>query len=75
MSVVVSIIGAWRFRLISRATPARGAQTPENGIVEARQKLRRMVLDSVPSPNSRRNYAKALDEALVQIGSVVAVRL
>jgi integrase len=48
--------------LISGAAQAEGAATPENGLVEAQQRLRRMVLDSVPSPNSRRNYAKALDD-------------
>jgi integrase len=31
-------------------------------LVEAQQRLRRMVLDTLPSPNSRRNYAKALDD-------------
>ena len=31
------------------------------GLIEAQQRLRRMVLDALPSPNSRRNYAKALD--------------
>jgi integrase len=30
--------------------------------MEAQQRLRRIVLDSVPSPNSRRNYARALDD-------------
>jgi integrase len=48
--------------LISRAPDTGGTQTPENGLIEAQQRLRRMVLDSVPSPNSRRNYAKALDD-------------
>jgi integrase len=48
--------------LISGAGPAEGAPTPENGLVEAQQRLRQMVLDSVPSPNSRRNYARALDD-------------
>jgi len=32
------------------------------GLVEDQQRLRRMVLDALPSPNSRRNYAKALDD-------------
>src|SRR5271156_6602712 len=44
--------------------PAEGhaeANGAENSLVEAQQRLRRMVLDSVPSPNSRRNYSKALD--------------
>ena len=48
--------------LISGPADAGGTQTPENGLVEAQQRLRRMVLDSVSSPNSRRNYAKALDD-------------
>ena len=36
--------------------------TPGAWLVEAQQRLRRMVLDTLPSPNSRRNYAKALDD-------------
>ena len=48
--------------LISGAPDGESTQAPENGLVEAQQRLRRMVLDSVPSPNSRRNYAKALDD-------------
>src|ERR1035437_412441 len=48
--------------LISGAGPAEGAPTPENGLVEAQQRLRQMVLDSVPSPTPRRNYARALDD-------------
>ena len=48
--------------LISGSPDPEGTQTPENSLVEAQQRLRRMVLDSVPSPNSRRNYAKALDD-------------
>lgn len=30
--------------------------------MEAQRRLRQMVLDTLPSPNSRRNYAKALDD-------------
>jgi integrase len=48
--------------LISGSPDPGGTQTPENGLLEAQQRLRRMVLDSVPSPNSRRNYARALDD-------------
>jgi integrase len=48
--------------LISGSPDPEGSQMPENGLIEAQQRLRRMVLDSVPSPNSRRNYAKALDD-------------
>jgi hypothetical protein len=35
------------------AAPAEDAQTSGTGLVEAQQRLRRMVLDSVPSANSR----------------------
>src|SRR5882757_2481021 len=51
--------------LISGAPDGEDTQTPDNSLVEAQQRLRRMVLDSVPSPNSRRNYAKALDNLFV----------
>jgi integrase len=54
--------------LISGALGAGDTQTPENGLVEAQQRLRRMVLDSVPSPNSRRNYARALDDLFAFAG-------
>ena len=37
-------------------------QPPGAGLVEAQQRLRKMVLDTLPSANSRRNYAKALDD-------------
>ena len=37
-------------------------QTTGAGLIEAQQRLRKMVLDTLPSPNSRRNYAKALDD-------------
>ena len=36
--------------------------TPGAGLLEAQQRLRQMVLDTLPSPHSRRNYAKALDD-------------
>jgi len=51
--------------LISGAPDGGDSQSAESGLVEAQQRLRRMVLDSVPSPNSRRNYAKALDNLFV----------
>jgi integrase len=35
---------------------------PASGLTEAQARLRRMVLDAVSSPHSRRNYAKALDD-------------
>jgi hypothetical protein len=37
-------------------------ETTDAGLVAAQQRLRRMVLDTLPSRNSRRNYAKALDD-------------
>jgi integrase len=37
-------------------------QAPDAGLVEVQQRLRQMVLDALPSPNSRRNYGKALDD-------------
>src|SRR3984957_10725592 len=62
MSIVVGYNPAVEILHISGAPNVGGTQTPENGLVEAQQRLRRMVLDSVPSPNSRRNYDKALDD-------------
>jgi integrase len=38
------------------------AQGSTNDLVEAEQRLRRLVMGSVSSPNSRRNYSKALDD-------------
>ena len=49
-------------QLFSGAPDVGDSQSAESGLVEAQQRLRRMVLDSVLSPNSRRNYAKALDD-------------
>jgi integrase len=48
--------------VISTSSAAEPAQPAANSLLEAQQRLRRMVLDSVPSPHSRRNYAKALDD-------------
>ncbi len=48
--------------LAAGPAPHEGGNTPAAGLVEAQQRLRKMVLDSLPSPNSRRNYAKALDD-------------
>jgi integrase len=62
MLVVVAINLRVDIQLISGAPSVGHTQTPENGLVEAQQRLRRMVLDSVPSPNSRRNYAKTPDD-------------
>lgn len=49
-------------QLFSGAPDVGDSQSAGSGLIEAQQRLRRMVLDSVPSPNSRRNYAKALDD-------------
>jgi integrase len=40
----------------------QGGETTGTGLIEAQQRLRQMVLDTLPSPNSRRNYGKALDD-------------
>jgi len=49
--------------LISAATPHDyDGQTTGAELVEAQQRLRSMVLDTLPCANSRRNYAKALDD-------------
>ena len=48
--------------LTARPAPHNSAQTPGAGFVEAQQRLCKMVLDTLPSSNSRRNYAKALDD-------------
>jgi site-specific recombinase XerD len=42
-------------------TPESGAGEPL-ALTPAQARLRRMVLDAVPSPHSKRNYAKALDD-------------
>ena len=55
-------------QIISKTTPISAGSAsedpnfPDSGLVEAQQRLRRMVLDTVASPNSRRNYGKALDD-------------
>ena len=37
-------------------------ETPGVSLAQAQQRLRQMVLDTLASPHSRRNYAKALDD-------------
>jgi integrase len=49
-------------QLISAPAPQDDAPKPGGGLVEAQRRLRQMVLNTVPSPHSRRNYAKALDD-------------
>ena len=49
-------------QLSSRATAQEDSQTTGAHLLDAQQRLRALVLDTLPSPNSRRNYAKALDD-------------
>jgi hypothetical protein len=53
---------------ISAGSGSEDPGSPESGLVEAQQRLRRMVLDTVASPNSRRNYGKALDDLFALAG-------
>src|SRR5271163_2438993 len=53
---------------ISAGSGPEDPGSPESGLVEAQQRLRRIVLDTVASPNSRRNYAKALDDLFALAG-------
>ena len=48
--------------LIARALGHPDGQASGTGLVEAQQRLRQMVLNTLSSANSRRNYAKALDD-------------
>ena len=49
-------------QLIPASAPPDDAPTSGGGLVEAQRRLRQIVLDTLPSPHSRRNYAKALDD-------------
>ena len=51
-----------QIQLVSGPIPPEDGETTAAGLVEAQQRLRKMVLDTLPSPHSRRNYAKALDD-------------
>jgi integrase len=51
-----------KIQLVSGPSAYTHPESPGTGLVEAQQRLRRMVLDTLPSPHSRRNYAKALDD-------------
>ncbi len=53
--------------LVSDAAQYENDRTPGAGLMQAQQRLRKMVLDTLPSPNSRRNYAKALDLLFVMV--------
>ncbi len=49
-------------KLVSGATGQGRAEEPAGDLLAAQQRLRALVLDTVASPHSRRNYAKALDD-------------
>jgi len=46
--------------LVSEPAAYQNGETAGKGLVETQQRLRQMVLDTLASPNSRRNYGKAL---------------
>jgi len=48
--------------LILAAPAPKGREAEPLALTPAQTLLRKMVLDSVSSPHSRRNYAKALDD-------------
>lgn len=50
------------FQLVSVPAQPEEANTAGARLEEAQLRLRQMVLDTLPSPHSRRNYAKALDD-------------
>jgi len=62
MPIVRGILFSMEISLVSGPAPHDSAQNPGGGLAEAQQRLRKMVLDTLPSANSRRNYAKALDD-------------
>jgi len=49
-------------QLVSEPAAYQDGQKEDAGLVNAQQRLRALVLDTVASPHSRRNYAKALDD-------------
>ena len=51
-----------QIQLVSGPSLPVDAQTISAGLVEAQKRLRKMVLDTLSSSHSRRNYAKALDD-------------
>src|SRR5882757_7226734 len=48
--------------LVLAAIPPESREGEPLALTPAQPLLRKMVLDSVPSPHTRRNYAKALDD-------------
>jgi len=49
-------------QVVSGASGQADAQTSGANLLAAQQRLRALVLDTVGSPHSRRNYGKALDD-------------
>jgi hypothetical protein len=47
--------------LVLVPVPPKSREAEPLALTPAQARLRKMVLDSVPSPHSKRNYAKALD--------------
>src|SRR5271163_2071254 len=68
MSIVVGIIPHMEILPNSADSGSEDPGSPEYGLVEAQQRLRRMVLGTLASPNSRRNYGKALDDLFALAG-------
>ena len=48
--------------LVLAAVPPESREGEPLTLTPAQARLRKMVLDAVPSPHSKRNYAKALDD-------------
>src|SRR5580704_731160 len=48
--------------LVLAAIPPESREGEPLALTPAQAQLRKMVLDAVPSPHSKRNYAKALDD-------------
>jgi len=48
--------------LVLAALPSESREAEPLALTPAQARLRKMVLDTVPSPHSKRNYAKALDD-------------
>src|ERR1700724_2374006 len=48
--------------LVLAPVPPESSQAEPRALTPAQARLRKLVLDAVPSPHSKRNYAKALDD-------------
>jgi hypothetical protein len=48
--------------LVLAVVPPESTEAESLALTPAQARLRKMVLDAVPSPHSKRNYAKALDD-------------